>query len=141
MNRPLGICNHIVHTDEQYNIVLVASGITVGECIKAAKILQNDGFGVCVVNIIHHNKISEILGLLADVPILTVYNGVKEVLQGPLAMAAMEDSPYRSSQILGLGFTEGLTGSTAELLQYYGLDSVGIYRKAYEILNAKKPLK
>ncbi len=109
-------------------LVIVASGLVVGEAVKLARLWDEDGLGIRVVNAINLKKLGRDLAsrIVGDVPVFTVYNGNPDVLQSAVAKAVMENDYARPSVILGHGYTLGTSGTLEELLKYFRLDFKGI---------------
>lgn len=112
----------------QVQVIIVASGLVVGEAVKLATLKDEKGLGVKVVNAINLKELgNDLAGRMVDnVPVLTVYNGNPNVLQSAVAKAVMENAGPRPGIILGHGYNLGTTGKLEELLQHFQLDANGI---------------
>ncbi len=104
--------------------VIIASGLTVDTSIQAAAILEKDGIGVRIVNLINHKEPGPGLmdAIVPDRPLLTVYNGAKEVLLGNIASRVMQAGSPRPSSVRGMGFDFGTTGALEDLKRHVGID-------------------
>ena len=109
-------------------LVIVASGLPVGEAVALAKEKERKGVGIRVVNVISPLARPEELSsrMLSDIPVLTVYNGHPAILQSAVAKAVMEGTHQRPSAVIGHGYYLGVSGSREELLEHFRLDSRGI---------------
>lgn len=118
------------------DITLVSSGLTIGSCLGAAERMLAEGTRVNVINIVHHNQLSEefVAQLPTGRPVLTVYNGSSNFLQERVSAAVMRNPVHVPSCIHGIGFETGTSGLLEELLCYYGLDTNGVYKSAKMLL-------
>lgn len=109
-------------------VIIVASGLVVGEAVKLAIDNDKKGFGIRVINAINLKDLGSDLAecMIDNVPVLTVYNGNPSVLQSAVAKAVMENAGPRPRIILGHGYRLGTTGTLEELLQHFRLDAKGI---------------
>lgn len=118
-------------------LVIVSSGFTTHNSVKAAEILESKyNIPTRVVNVISPGELGEdFVNLLEnDVPVLTVYNGFHKALQSVVSMAVMESTSIRPSVIGGHGFDFGTTGSINDLEKHYKLDDLGIAQKAKSLV-------
>ena len=117
-------------TDQEPDLVLVGSGLTVHNSIDAARRLEMEyNIHSRVINVVDPNGLCNGFGqhIVEGAPVFTVYNGNPNVLQMPVCKAIVEnpDSP-RPSYVVGHGFNIGTSGSVEKLERYYQLDSEGI---------------
>lgn len=120
---------YIVHDPvHDPDMTIVASGITVGTSVDAAKILSNEGVMVRVVNVVDHELDRAFAELVVhNKPLVTVYNGQAGILQGNVsAMLLSKNATNVPSSVSGMGFNFGTTGDLKDLLGAYKLDSLGI---------------
>ncbi|KKQ92398.1 MAG: 1-deoxy-D-xylulose-5-phosphate synthase [Candidatus Woesebacteria bacterium GW2011_GWA2_40_7] len=133
------IRHYITHDPgKKPGLVIVSSGFTTHNSVKAAEILESKyNIPTRVVNVISPGELGkDFLNLLEnDTPVLTVYNGFHKVLQSVVSMAVMEFTSIRPSVIAGHGFDFGTTGSIVDLERYYQIDELGIVRKAKSLLD------
>lgn len=118
------------------DLVIISSGLTVGESIEAANILERENIMVRVVNIINHKSLNNDFSrlIVGGKPVLTVYNGNTDVLRASVSMSLMEFGINIPSCIHGIGFDIGTTGDTENLLKKYNLDSISISKKAKALI-------
>ncbi len=57
-----------------------------------------------------------------DRPVLTAYNGNKDILKSIVSGAVMGSNVVRPTRILGHGFDVGDSGSIDDLIKHYSLD-------------------
>jgi transketolase len=109
-------------------LVIVASGLVVGEAVKLAKSKDEDGLGIRVINAINLKELGRNLAdrIVSNVPVFAVYNGNPDILQSAVAKAVMENSGGRPSTIQGHGYFLGTSGRLEELMKYFRLDAEGI---------------
>lgn len=102
--------------------VLIASGLTVSYAIEAARLLGESGFAVRVVNIVSHKDPGKDLfeAIVPDRPVLTLYNGVADVLQSNVAKMVLANPGSKPALIKGLGFDFGTTGTLDDLRAHFG---------------------
>ena len=112
----------------QPRLVIVASGLPVGEAVKLATTKDQQEIGIRVINVIDLKSLGADFAslLIENVPVLTVYNGNPTILQSPVAKAVMENFGPKPSVILGHGFYLGTSGKLPDLLRYFHLDAQGI---------------
>jgi transketolase C-terminal domain/subunit len=135
---PRNIDSYVIHnTDDEVDITLVSSGLTVGSSLEASKLLTSEGIKTKVINVINHKSLgADFCSSVAEnKPLMTIYNGAAEVLQSNVSKVLLENNLHIPSKIVGLGFDYGTTGSTAELLQHYQLDAAGVMKKIKEVLS------
>ncbi len=118
------------------DLVIISSGFTVSESIKAAKILEKENIMVRVINIINHKSLNKDFSklIVGGKPVLTVYNGNSDVLKSCVSMSLMEFGINIPSCIHGLGFNFGATGDIENLIKKYNLDSISISKKAKTLI-------
>ena len=121
---------------EGFDISIMACGVELAHALKAAELLAEEGVSAEVVDIMSVKPLDEetILasaaktGLVLTVEEHSIYGGMGSAVAELLA----EKQPYRVSRLGMTGF--GQSGSAAELLAYYGLDSEGIAARVRELL-------
>lgn len=131
-----------IHLLRQGNdrITIFACGLEVQECLEAAELLENDSIDITVVDVpmIKPCSKDEILGLLKASKIVF---SVEEhnVIGGLGSMLTELSCEYCPRPIHRIGVKDcfGQTGTASELLNYYKLDSVGIYQKIKEKIQAQ----
>lgn len=116
---------------------IVASGLTVDTSIQAAFLLDARGVGVRVVNLINHKEPGPCLldAVMPGRPVLTVYNGVKEVLLGNVASRLMQDVAPRPSSVQGMGFDIGTSGTVEDLKRHVGIDPESIAAAVVKLIS------
>ena len=112
----------------QPRLVVVASGLLVGEAVKLAIVKDRQNIGIKVINVIDPKSLDADFAnqLVKDIPVLTVYNGNPIILQSAVAKAVMENPGPKPSIILGHGFYAGTSGKLDDLLRHFRLDVQGI---------------
>jgi len=112
----------------QPRIVVIASGLPVGEVIKLAIAKDQQDVGIKVINVINPKNLGADFAsqLVKNVPVLTVYNGNPNILQSAVAKAVMENFGPKPPIILGHGFYLGSSGKLDDLLRHFHLDAQGI---------------
>jgi transketolase len=115
----------------QPKVIVVASGLPVGEAVKLAVSKDKEGTGIRVVNVVNPKDLgAEFVGeMIEGIPVLTVYNGNPNILQSAVAKAVMENSGSRPSVISGHGYCLGTSGKLEDLLRHFRLDAEGIERE------------
>ncbi|QQG44038.1 MAG: hypothetical protein HYW86_04200 [Candidatus Roizmanbacteria bacterium] len=135
------IKSYITHEPcKKPSLVIVSSGFTTHNAVKAAEILECEyDIPTRVINVIGLNELDEdfVHLLEPDVPVLTVYNGSGKVLQSMVSSAVMESTFLRPSVIRGYGFEFGTSGSLEDLEKYYKLDKQGIAQTAKNLFTYK----
>jgi transketolase len=127
--------NNVAYTAYQpsskVRLIIVASGLTVSEAVKLAKVKDEGSFGIKVINAINFKDLGyHLMSRIVDnTPVLTVYNGNPDVLQSVVAKVIMENIGPRPSVVYGHGYKIGTTGKLQELLDYFRLDAEGIEKE------------
>lgn len=138
-NEDLKNIQHYVTHDpgKRPKLVIVSSGFTTHNSVKAAEILESKyRIPTRVINIVGLGELEEnFVNLLEnDIPVLTVYNGSYKVLQSLVSMAVMQVTSIRPSIVGGHGFDFGTSGNIIDLERHYKLDELGIVQKAKRLL-------
>jgi transketolase len=126
---------------EGSDVALVATGAPVGEAVKAAEALEDDGVSTTVLNVHTITPIDEPAVRMAAArhrAVITIEDhSVHGGLGGAVAevLAAGNGSAAPLHRIGMRSFGE--SGSPAELYAKFGLDAVGIARTAREVLKAR----
>jgi transketolase len=125
-----------LYGDDNPDITLVSSGLTVGSCLQAAEQLSVQGVTSKVINVVDHRSLTEsfVSELTSGKPVLTVYNGAPQFLQSNVSSAVMRCPTKIPSKVLGIGFDVGTTGHLCDLEMYYGLDAEGVLKSAKKML-------
>ncbi|MBI2464637.1 hypothetical protein HYV64_00700 [Candidatus Shapirobacteria bacterium] len=124
------ITSYITHDPgKKPGLVIVGSGFTTQNSVEAAKILESKhGIPTRVINVVGPVELGDnFVGQTEDgVPLLTVYNGNRRVLQSMVSLAIMDSTVARPSVIKSHGFDYGTTGGIKDLEKHFQLDSEGI---------------
>ena len=126
----------------QCKLILVGSGLPLGQMIKVAKKYDTTGgIGIRVINVIDMEHLDRSFTELIEggVPILTIYNGNPLILQSAVARIILEYEKPRPSIIRGHGFTLGTTGRVSDLYRYFRLDQEGIEKIIMETFSHFEP--
>ena len=131
--------NYTVYKTDNPELVIVATGMTVGPSIEVAKRFEKEGYPVRVINVLTPNKLNtDFYEQIADgKPLLCVYNGNPTILRDQIAGALFENSKVRPSRLRSHGFVSGTSGTMDELMKHYQLDADGIYQIAVNMLAGK----
>lgn len=130
---------YYVHKEsEKPDIQIISSGFTVDNCVKAAKQLKVDyNIKTNVINVVNPKTFAKVAPklLTTDAPVLTVYNGDPQILKNVVASAIIENQAIpRPKSFESHGFLLGTTGSTDELVKYYGFDENSIEEKVLKLV-------
>lgn len=121
---------------EGTDLSIMACGVEVGFALQAAEVLSEQGISAEVVDVMSIKPLDEqtILASAAKTGcVLTVEeHSVLGGMGSAVAELIAEKQPCRVSRLGMTGF--GQSGSAAELLAFYGLDSAGIAARALELL-------
>ncbi|MGN0354219.1 MAG: transketolase family protein [Muricoprocola sp.] len=120
---------------EGKDLTIVATGLPVAECLKAAEMLAADGIDAEVINIHTIKPLDEDLivasakktGKVVTVEEHSIIGG----LGGAVAECLGEKAPTKMLRI-GMNDVFGESGAAVALLHKYGLDAEGIYNKIKE---------
>ena len=120
---------------EGKDLTIVATGLPVAECLKAAEMLAADGIDAEVINIHTIKPLDEELivasakktGKVVTVEEHSIIGG----LGGAVAECLSEKAPTKMLRI-GMNDVFGESGAAVALLHKYGLDAEGIYNKIKE---------
>jgi len=129
LNEKRGLVSYpVFEPQNQVQLVVVASGLPVGEAVKLASIKDQEGIGIRVISVINPKGLGNDFAeqLVENIPVLTVYNGNPNILQSAVAKAVMENAGPKPQIILGHGFYLGTSGKLEDLLSHFRLDSAGI---------------
>ena len=121
---------------EGSDLSLIASGDILSEAVKAAEIIEKNGFSVEIINVpvIKPLDCGTIINSANKTKfVVTVENhSVIGGLGSAVCECLSEKAPQRVYRI-GVNDTFGQSGTPAELLEYYGLDSLSIANKVIEL--------
>ena len=122
------------------DVTLVGTGFMVSTCLEARELLAKEGISARVVNI--HTikpidadiivKAAEETGALVTAEEHTIYGG----LGSAVAEVLVENCPVPMARV-GVEDTFGRSGTVPALMEYYGLTSENIVKKAKEIISRK----
>ena len=119
------------------DVAIIASGLTVNESLKAAKLLEEDGISAEVINMHTIKPLDEqtIINVVQKIgKIVTVEeHSVIGGLGSAVCDVVAEKAPAKVLKI-GIYDVFGESGAATELIQKYGLDSESIYHKVKEFL-------
>jgi transketolase len=117
---------------EGSDLTIVATGLPVGESLKAAEMLAADGIQAKVINIHAIKPLDEDLIVAAAKETGKLVTVEEHSIIGGLGSAVCEclceKAPTRVHKI-GMKDTFGESGPAVELLHKYGLDAEGIYKE------------
>lgn len=112
------------------DITLIGSGFVVPNLVDAAGLLDSKySIRSRVINAVNLKKLEEerFLKLIEnDRPVLTVYNGNKDILKSLVCGSILGSGIVRPTRVLGHGFDFGETGSIEDLTRHYSFDSEGL---------------
>lgn len=119
-------------------ITVFACGLEVHECLKAARMLENDGINISVVDVPMIKPFNKegIVDLLRQSKIVFTVEE-HNVIGGLGSMLAELSCEYCPRPIHRIGVQNcfGQTGSANELLKHYKLDAEGIYKQIKSYLH------
>ena len=119
------------------DVAIIASGLTVNESLKAAKLLEEDGISAEVINMHTIKPLDEqtIINVVQKIgKIVTVEeHSVIGGLGSAVCDVVAEKAPAKVLKI-GIYDVFGESGAATELIQKYGLDSESIYHKVKKFL-------
>ena len=117
---------------EGKDVTIIATGLEVGESLKAAQLLAEDGIDAQVINIHTIKPIDEELIIQAAQTTKKIFTVEEHSVIGGLGSAVAEilsdKYPVRVCRI-GVQDVFGESGPAPELLKKYGLDHESIYKK------------
>ena len=117
---------------EGKDVTIIATGLEVGESLKAAQLLAEDGIDAQVINIHTIKPIDEELIIQAAKKTGRIFTVEEHSVSGGLGSAVAEilsdKYPVRVCRI-GVQDVFGESGPAPELLKKYGLDHESIYKK------------
>ncbi|HSE84389.1 MAG TPA: transketolase C-terminal domain-containing protein, partial [Thermodesulfobacteriota bacterium] len=122
---------------EGKHVTIFAIGIMVSEALQAAKILEKEGIGACVVNLstvkpIDIKTIVELAGFTGAVVTAEDHNIIGG-LGGAVAEVLGENCPTPMKRI-GMKDRFGTSGDGLRLLEYFGLKASNIVQSVHELL-------
>ena len=127
------------------DVTLVGFGVTVGECLKAADILNEHGIDAAVVNARFAKPLdSELLVQMAR-QTGAIVTAEENVLAGGFGEGVLEllaENGLAESWLLALGMPDAIVdhGPQATMRQIYQLDAAGIAARTLEALEARGKL-
>lgn len=117
------------------DITIIATGLTVSESLKAAKMLEGEGIDAQVINIHTIKPIDEDIVVAAAKSTGRIFTVEEHSIIGGLGSAVaevlVEKYPVKVTRI-GIRDTFGESGPAKDLLHKYGLDAEGIYKQIKE---------
>jgi transketolase len=123
------------------DVSLIATGLMVGEALKAREILKNEGINARVINIATIKPIDEEIIVKASKETGAVVTAEEHNIIGGLGSAVAEvlceKAPCHLARI-GSQDVFGRSGKPAELLRLYEMDAQAIVQKAREVIKLKK---
>jgi transketolase len=131
--------HYVVHDVERPELVIAATGLTVGSSVEAARELTAAGRPTRVVNVLAPNMLdASFMNHVAEgQPLLCAYNGNPAILRDQVAGAVLSRDGPRPGRIHGHGFLLGTSGMPDELLSHYELDGPGILKRATAVLDTR----
>lgn len=125
------IDNYVVYESEiDPKVVIIASGFTVSFSVQAAKELSDMRVPTRVVNVVNQKSLGK--SFAKNVPegslLLTVYNGLPEILFGSVASAILKSGRKFFGKAISHGYHSGTSGSLPELVKHFGFDKEGIIK-------------
>lgn len=116
-------------------VALIATGMMVQECLKAAELLKEQGIDPTVINMPSIKPIDEKLIVEAaethDLIVTCEEHNVIGGLGGAVAEVVVKNRPVKMAMV-GMQDVFGESGKPAELLHKYGLDSEAISKRVLE---------
>jgi transketolase len=135
-NYQRNISQYIVRDCSQPACVVIACGLMVEVALIAARELSARGTEIRVVNVIQHRFDGSLIPYIeSSCPLLTAYNGSKNLLLAEVALSLSTMGSSRPRRIRGLGFDTGTTGDLASLLSHCGLDVHGVIQSILQLIN------
>lgn len=130
---------YFVHkSSENPDLLIISSGFTVENCVKAAKKMEvENNIKANVINVVSPKEFFKYAPYLItnNAPILSVYNGSSQVLSHYISNSIISNSDIpRPNAFLSHGFETGTTGKMSDLIKYYGFDEKSIQCKALKLL-------
>jgi 1-deoxy-D-xylulose-5-phosphate synthase len=126
------------------DVILVAYGTLLGECLRAAETLRRDGISVGVINARFVKPLDrETLGRAIDQTrlVVTVEEGTLEGGFGSAVLEAANAAGLSASNVIRLGLPDRFVehGERGELLAELGLDAAGICRSVRRAMEMEEP--
>lgn len=131
------ISNYIVFEPRgRPHVTLVGSGLAMRHTVQAVQELESEGIHAILVNVVNPKTLDEVfVEKLADnVPVITLFNGNKMVLESAVSTSIMRYPRNRPNQVYSHGFEYGVSGSVKDLLIHFGFGVDGIKDKIKEII-------
>jgi len=131
------IDNYIVYDPKlKPHITLVGSGLAMINALDTARDLSEEGIGARLINVVNPKTLNDrfLSKLVADSPVLTLYNGNPFVLESAVSTSIMRATGNKPSQVFSHGFEYGTSGAIEDLLSYFGYDNKSIKRRVRSIL-------
>lgn len=130
---------YFVHkSSEDPELLIISSGFTLENCVKAAKKMEcENNVKVNVINIVNIKEFYKYAPYLItnNAPILSVYNGNSQVLSHVISDAIISNCDIpRPRKFLSHGFIEGTSGKISDLIKYYNFDEESIQAKALKLI-------
>lgn len=128
-------------SEKKHDVVIVGTGSLVYQALIAAKTLEKEGKGICVVNIPTIKPLD--VQLILDVAhtydaIVTVEeHQIAGGLGGAVAEVVTSHKPVPIERV-GVHDQFGQSGTTKELYEHYKMDAAGIIHAVHKVLNRKK---
>lgn len=121
------------------DVLLVAAGFMTGQAASAANLLAAGGISASVISVVQPSLAGQAVADAGEqgIPVLTVYDGLPDVLGNPV-LAAKATCQW-SSPVRSLGFRRGTSGQLDELLAWAGLDGDSIARSVAALLAGESP--
>ena len=123
------------------DLIIVATGATVNNALKASEALERQGKKVKVINVVSINRIGNkgnpFLGYLEDgVPIITVHDAYPGVLKDSVLSAgnAVKEKGVNIGIVYPIGATKLGSASWQDLYAINGLDKRGIEKTARKVM-------
>lgn len=123
------------------DVSLIATGLMVGEALKAREMLKNEGISARVINIATIKPIDEEIIVKASLETGAIVTAEEHNIIGGLGSAVAEvlceKAPCHMARV-GSRDVFGRSGKPAELLRLYEMDAQAIAEKAREVIKLKK---
>lgn len=127
--------------NEGNDVAIIATGHLVWEAIKAAEMLEDQGYSVELINIHTIKPIDEEIILKSAAKCACVVTAEEHVLNGGLGEAVASLLVRKLPvpvEMVGVNDSFGESGKPMELLEKYGLSAAYIYKAALKAIERKK---